>query len=61
MRTIEVEYETDIQCKTIIALANSFRQGTINFDIFIMWVLKTFDTDKSVFLRVLEDINKERL
>jgi hypothetical protein len=52
-KTIEFEYENEIQLKTTLALIQSFENGSINMDKFILWVLKNYDCGTSICLKLL--------
>ena len=38
-KTVEFEYTTEIQYKTLVALFKSFEQGSVNMDKFLIWVM----------------------
>lgn len=52
---VKVEYDSDIQFKTLSVLVQSFENGTINIDKFMFWVLKTFDPGTSIILHKLNE------
>ena len=58
MNKIAIEYETEIQYKTLLALTDSFESGSINMDKFLMWVKKSFNPGTSIILSLLDNLSE---
>jgi hypothetical protein len=57
MKSVTLEYVSEIQYKNLISLAESFSGDSVNIDKFIMWCSENYDIGNSVCLRVLKDLN----
>jgi hypothetical protein len=57
MKIIKAEYETEMQLKTLNALVQSFEDGGVNIDKFIIWTLKNYKAGNSICLRMIQGVS----
>lgn len=56
MGEITIEYQSEIQYRTIVALFESFQDDSINIDKFIFWCTKSYNCDNSVCIKLLKSM-----